>query len=116
MQSHNASLYEGKKLTIGGASDPLLPKLVQAINNATEIEISVSFIQPSGLRLLFDPILEAIKSGASLNILTSDYLEITHPLALRNLMLLSERGAKCRIFECKKKQKFSYEVLYFCSN
>lgn len=113
MQSHKASLYAGKKLTIGGASDPLLPKLIQAINNATEIAISVSFIQPSGLRLLFDPILEAIKTGVSLKILTSDYLEITHPLALRNLMLLSERGATCRIFECKANKSFHMKSYIF---
>lgn len=60
--NNNAQLYSGNKLTSGGASDPLLPKLVQAINHASEIEISVSFIQPSGLNLLFDPILDALKS------------------------------------------------------
>ncbi|OQK53997.1 hypothetical protein [Vibrio vulnificus] len=38
-------------LTTGG-EDPLLPQLIHAINHATEIEIAVSFIQPSGLDLL----------------------------------------------------------------
>ncbi|MGL5359603.1 MAG: DEAD/DEAH box helicase family protein, partial [Shewanella sp.] len=100
MIEQQISLYSGKKLSYGGANDPLLPRLIQAINHASEIEISVSFIQPSGLDLLFDPLLDALQSGASLKLLTSDYLCISHPVALRRLMLLAERGAKCKIFVC----------------
>ncbi|MGL4900252.1 MAG: phospholipase D-like domain-containing protein, partial [Shewanella sp.] len=100
MIEQQISLYSGKKLSYGGANDPLLPRLIQAINHASEIEISVSFIQPSGLDLLFDPLLDALQSGASLKLLTSDYLSISHPVALRRLMLLAERGAKCKIFVC----------------
>ena len=37
-------LYSGTKLTTGGNENSLLPKLVRAINHATEIEITVSFI------------------------------------------------------------------------
>lgn len=111
--NNNAQLYSGNKLTSGGASDPLLPKLVQAINHASEIEISVSFIQPSGLNLLFDPILDALKSGASLKLLTSDYLSITSPVALRQLMLLVERGAQCRMFECKGDKSFHMKSYIF---
>jgi len=37
----------------------------------------VSFIQPSGLELLFDPLLEALNNGANIRLLTSDYLDIT---------------------------------------
>ena len=106
-------LYEGKKLTVGGASDSLLPKLKNAINNASKIEISVSFIQPSGLNLLFDSMSESLKRGADLRILTSDYLEITNPVALRKLMILSERGARCRIFECKNHQSFHMKSYIF---
>lgn len=111
--NHNPQLYSGNKLTSGGVEDPLLPKLVQAINHASEIEISVSFIQPSGLNLLFDPILDALKSGASLKLLTSDYLSITSPLALRQLMLLVERGGQCRIFECKADKSFHMKSYIF---
>lgn len=93
-------LYSGHRLSSGGVNDPLLPRLIQAINHASEIEISVSFIQPSGLALLFDPLFDAMQSGARIKLLTSDYLAITHPVALRRLMLLVERGATCRIFQC----------------
>ncbi|MGL5335514.1 MAG: DEAD/DEAH box helicase family protein [Enterovibrio sp.] len=108
-------LYSGNKLSYGGASDPLLPRLIQAINHASEIEISVSFIQPSGLELLFDPLLDALQSGASLKLLTSDYLCITHPVALRSLMLLVERGAQCKIFVCGQ-QSFHMKSYIFIRN
>ncbi|MBF4381868.1 DEAD/DEAH box helicase family protein, partial [Vibrio anguillarum] len=78
-----------------------------------EIEISVSFVQPSGLDLLFDPILDALKSGASLKLLTSDYLAITHPVALRRLMILAERGAQCRIFTCESQHSFHMKSYIF---
>ncbi|MBF4257199.1 DEAD/DEAH box helicase [Vibrio anguillarum] len=108
-----ATLYSGPKLSAGGKQDPLLPKLIQAINHASEIEISVSFVQPSGLDLLFDPILDALKSGASLKLLTSDYLAITHPVALRRLMILAERGAQCRIFTCESQHSFHMKSYIF---
>lgn len=70
------------QLTTGG-DNQLLFQLVHAINYATEIEITVSFIQRSGLNLLYEPFKDALRNGASLKILTSDYLDITDPVALR---------------------------------
>ncbi|MGL4545333.1 MAG: hypothetical protein ACRCUU_07195, partial [Plesiomonas sp.] len=89
------------KLITGGGVDPLLPQLINAINHATQIDIAVSFIQPSGLELLFTPLLDALERDVTINILTSDYLAITSPFALRRLMQLQERGAQCRVFECQ---------------
>ncbi|MGI2259656.1 DEAD/DEAH box helicase family protein [Shewanella sp. GXUN23E] len=109
----NTRLYHGPILTTGGHKDPLLPKLIKAINHATEIDISVSFIQPSGLNLLFNPILDAIKSGTRVRILTSDYLSITSPVALQRLMLLMERGAQCRIFVCEEQHSFHMKSYIF---
>ncbi|MGL0815065.1 hypothetical protein ACSTDZ_10615 [Vibrio vulnificus] len=48
---HQLLTLKDSLLTTGG-EDPLLPQLIHAINHATEIEIAVSFIQPSGLDLL----------------------------------------------------------------
>lgn len=87
-------------LTTGGASDPFLPQLEAEIHRATEIDIAVAFIKSSGLRLLFDALVDAVTNrGARLRLLTSDYLNVTDPQALRSLMLLVERGADIRIFE-----------------
>ncbi|MEX3071345.1 DEAD/DEAH box helicase family protein [Vibrio alginolyticus] len=91
-------------LTTGG-DNPLLPQLRHAINHATEIEIAVSFIQPSGLALLLPSIQEAIERKAArshplkLRILTSDYLHITHPTALRSLVGLDGDDVEVKIFE-----------------
>lgn len=95
-------------LTTGG-DDPLLPQLLHAINHATDIEIAVSFIQPSGLDLLLPSIYEAIERKSShkrplnLKILTSDYLDITHPIALRSLVELNGDGIEIKIFQANKR-------------
>lgn len=101
------------KLITGGGSDPLLPQLIQAINHATQIDIAVSFIQPSGLELLFTPLLDALERDVTINILTSDYLAITSPFALRRLMQLQERGAQCRVFECQDSNSFHMKSYIF---
>lgn len=109
----NLSLrYDANQLTTGG-NDPLLPKLIHAINHASEIEIAVSFIQRSGLNLLFEPLKDAVLNGASLKLLTSDYLDITDPVALRELIPLAERGADIRIHQSDNKQAFHMKSYIF---
>ncbi|GGQ07441.1 DEAD/DEAH box helicase family protein [Shewanella litoralis] len=106
-------LAEGPVLTSGGLDDPFLPKLLQAINRASNIEISVSFIQRSGLDLIFDALSDALERQASIDIVTSDYLCITDPVALRHLMILQSRGAKTKIFTCKSGQSFHMKTYIF---
>ncbi len=106
-------LYQGHKLTVGGEKDPLLPKLIQAINHASEIEITVSFIQPSGLNLLFDPLLEAIRRDTTIKILVSDYLSISSPIALRKLSVLQEIGAQTKVFQCEQGKSFHMKSYIF---
>ncbi|MBF0266090.1 MAG: DEAD/DEAH box helicase family protein [Gammaproteobacteria bacterium] len=105
-------LYNGSALTTGD-SDTLLPKLIRAINHATEIEITVSFIQQSGLKLLFEPLLDALNHKVSIKLLTSDYLSITNPDALRQIMLLQERGAETKIFQCEQGVSFHMKSYIF---
>lgn len=104
-------------LVTGTQQDPLLPKLLKAIRNVSHtngyIEIAVSFVQPSGINLLFDDLKEALDRGATLRLLTSDYLNITHPQALRRLLLLSQRGAEVKIFECKNNTSFHLKTYIF---
>ena len=87
-------------LTTGGARDPFLPQLLAAIRRANQIDLAVAFIKSSGLALLFNALSDALESrGARLRVLTSDYLDVTDPQALRRLLLLAERGADTRVFE-----------------
>ena len=96
----------GKLIT--GGEDPFLPHLCAAIRQASEIDIAVAFTKVTGLRLLLpdlhDAILvnsEAAHPLARIRFLTSDYLDVTDPEALRLLMLLQEQGAQVRVFEAK---------------
>lgn len=110
---HNLPISARGHLITGSQDDPLLPQLIQAIEQATCIEVAVSFIQPSGLKLLFEPLSDALKRNASIALLTSDYLSITHPEALRMLLLLAERGACIRVFECKNQISFHLKSYIF---
>ena len=100
-------------LTTGGLDDPLLPKLIDAINRAREIEITVAFIRISGLKLLFGALSDAVDRGTIIKVLTSDYLDVTDPQALRELMLLKERGADIRIYQCDGQQSFHMKSYIF---
>lgn len=106
-------LEENHKSLFTGGRDPLLPALIKSINRSSEIEITVSFIQRSGLDLIFDALVEALNSGAKLTIITSDYLDITCPIALREMLSLQDRGAEVRIFQTKNAQSFHMKAYIF---
>ncbi|WBA15957.1 DEAD/DEAH box helicase family protein [Salinivibrio proteolyticus] len=97
-----------------GSQQPLLPQLLHAINHANEIEITVSFIRLSGLTLILDALHEALERGASLKILTSDYLHITDPKALEQLLSLP--GAELRVYQCQPKDGFHMKAYIFICN
>lgn len=102
-------------LSTGGADDPLLPRILAEIPKATHVDIAVSFVLSSGLSLIFDALSEAIEARSEplqVRLLTSDYLGITDPRALRRLMLLSERGADVRVFEARN-QSFHLKTYVF---
>ena len=96
---------EAVRLVRGGEEDPLLPRLLAAIRRADEIELAVAFIKSSGLSYLFDALVDQLErqSPARVRIVTSDYLGVTDPQALRQLLLLAERGAEVRVFEAKER-------------
>ena len=70
------------------------------MSQATEVDLAVAFIKTTGLRLLLPDLQTALesKAGRKVRVLTSDYLDITDPEALRLLLLLQEQGADVRVF------------------
>jgi superfamily II DNA or RNA helicase/HKD family nuclease len=91
------------RLITGGESHHFLPHLCAAINAATQIDMGVAFVKTTGLSLLLPDLFSAlnrIDPPTRIRFLTSDYLDVTDPHALRSLMLLQEKGAQVRIFEC----------------
>ena len=65
-----------------GDKDHLYPKIKQSFKTATTIDIIVSFLMESGVKLLLQDLKEALKRGAKIRILTGNYLKITQPQAL----------------------------------
>jgi len=91
---------------ITGGDDPFLPHLSTAINQASDVDLAVAFVKTTGLRLLLPDLHSALKGDAELNrqparvrVLTSDYLDVTDPEALRLLMLLQAQGAQVKVYE-----------------
>lgn len=67
----------------------LLHFLQQHIRKSVEIDLAVSFIMQSGLNLLENALLEAVAQGCRIRILTTGYMDITEPEALRRLLRLA---------------------------
>jgi HKD family nuclease len=80
----------GQYLTTGGAADPFLPRLLEAIRQTNRIDLTVAFIKSSGLALVYPALVDAVETrDARLRVLMSDYLDVIDPQALRRLMLLA---------------------------
>lgn len=65
-----------------GDKDYLYPKLKQSFKTAKSIDIIVSFLMESGVKLLLQDLKEALDKGVKIRILTGNYLKITQPHAL----------------------------------
>ena len=67
---------------ITGATDHLYPYLKAAMAGAQQIDINVSFLMVSGIRLVLEDLKAAAARGVAIRILCSNYLNITQPVAL----------------------------------
>ncbi|MDY0374549.1 MAG: hypothetical protein RBQ72_02335 [Desulfobacterium sp.] len=94
----------------------MLLHLLQAIDKATAIQMAVSFTRMSGLRLITNALEEALVRKVPFEFLTSDYLDVTEPSALRRLMLLHEAGADVRIHACHNGGAFHTKAYVFIRN
>jgi superfamily II DNA or RNA helicase/diadenosine tetraphosphate (Ap4A) HIT family hydrolase/HKD family nuclease len=76
---------------VHGEDDHLVHALREGLKRANEADFLSAFIQQSGLRLILLDIEDAARRGATLRILTGDYLGVTNADALRALLTLSEK-------------------------
>jgi len=67
---------------ITGENDHLYLYLKEAIARANEIDINVSFLMESGIRLILDDLKTAVDRDVKIRILCGNYLNITSPTAL----------------------------------
>ena len=68
-----------------------------AFSEAESVDIIVSFLKDSGLSIIHDSLISALKRGVKVRILTGTYLGITSPFALEQMLGLGE-NAEVRLF------------------
>ncbi len=90
--SSTTDIHMATPVLVDGQVRMLLPELVEHLRNVDfdQIDIVVSFIKMSGLKLLLGPIEDALGRGARIRVLTTDYLGLTEPAALARLHDLME--------------------------
>jgi len=74
-----------RSLVSGGSEDPLLPHLVELLDQASAVDIAVAFSMQSGVKLILPHLQDVLDRGGRVRILTGDYLGISEPNALRLL-------------------------------
>ncbi len=79
-------LRDVSPLAVGGENDPFARHLAPLFDTATEIAIVAAFVQESGLDRIRKPLLAAVERGATVRLLTGDYLDITQASALETLL------------------------------
>ncbi|MBC7664160.1 MAG: DUF3427 domain-containing protein [Caulobacter sp.] len=93
---------------VTGGPDPFMPHLSREMSQATELDIAVAFTKATGLRMLLPeleaaltPLEGAVAPRGRVRMLTSDYLDVTDPEALRSLLLLQQKGGEVKVFTTK---------------
>lgn len=81
-----SALLPSKQALTTGPDRSLLRAIRPLIRQADHIEIVAAFVQEGGLKLLQGTLLDALRRGATLRILTGDYLHITQSSALQRLL------------------------------
>jgi superfamily II DNA or RNA helicase/diadenosine tetraphosphate (Ap4A) HIT family hydrolase len=61
-----------------------------ALRHAERADLVAAFVQTSGLRVLLDDVRDALARGVSIRLVTGDYLGVTSPDALRQLLRLAD--------------------------
>ena len=83
---------------IEGGEDALLQHLLPHIDEARQVDVAVSFVMESGIRLLRPHLQDLLDRRGRLRFVTGDYLDVTDPDALRRWLDL-EGDASLFIFE-----------------
>ena len=85
---------------VRGDDDPLLPRLLDDLDEARSVDLAVAFVFPSGVQLILEHLRDCLDRAGKVRILTGDYLDLTDPQALLQLLDL-EGNLELRVFETK---------------
>lgn len=90
--------------------------LKQSITRANRIDIIVSFLMESGVKMLVEDLKDAIDRGAEVRILTGNYLSITQPQALYLLRDILGDRIKLRFYSDKNKSFHPKSYIFHYEN
>ena len=79
LKEKEISITEEISNAITGNKNYLINRLKASIKNAKSIDIIVSFLMESGVKMLLNDLKDALDRGVSIRILTGNYLNITQP-------------------------------------
>lgn len=85
-------LARAEPLATGGSDDPFHRHLSPHFASAHSIDILAAFVQESGVKRLLPALRDALVRGATIRVLTGDYLDITQAEGLALLMDLAGVG------------------------
>lgn len=83
---------------VRGGDDPLLPHLLAELDRAERADIAVAFVLRSGIRRILEHLRDLLDRGGRVRLLTGDYLDVTDPQALRELLDL-DGSLDLRVYE-----------------
>lgn len=93
----------GNKNCILGGDDHLVGRLNESFKNAESVDIIVSFLMESGVKLLRKELSSLLERKIPLRILTGNYLNITQPSALYLLKNIMKENVDLRFYNVKNK-------------
>ena len=96
-------LYYNSINAITGDKDYLYYRLKNSFQTAKSIDIIVSFLMESGVKLILKDLKDAIDRGVRIRILTGNYLGITQPWALRLIKSELKNQVDLRFYNVKNK-------------
>jgi len=95
--------HENINNAITGNKNYLYSQLKASFKKAKSIDIIVSFLMESGVKLILDDLRNAINRGVKIRILTGNYLNITQPSALYLLKSELQDAIDLRFYNNSKK-------------
>ncbi len=99
-----------------GNENHLYIKLKENIKNAKAIDIIVSFLMDSGVKMILDDLKEAIDRNVSIRILTGSYLNITSPTALYMLKRALKDKVDLRFYNVYSKSFHPKSYIFHTEN
>jgi superfamily II DNA or RNA helicase/diadenosine tetraphosphate (Ap4A) HIT family hydrolase len=107
----NSSFHPPSHFT-RGEIDPLLPHLKAAMGRAAQVDFCVAFIKQSGVDLLRGHLQDLLERQGRVRIITGDYLDVTEPQALEDLLELGP-NLELYVVECTPGMSFHPKAYLF---